>query len=174
MNQATQQYAAVWPATYPPGATDSLVSNEVIVIGLSARAAWVQLDDTVHWPTYCSNVTDIRFHDNPGPLPGMDTRSRFTTFGSPIEAQITKYVPLVDGQAARVAWHSWAEGDVIIHLDVIYVWLLRDLSNGHIRILTQESQTGVSTQELVRTSSNPMINGHQGWITGLTRAVRDA
>ena len=135
---------------------------------------WAQLNDTTRWPTYYSNVADIRFHDGSGPLLSMDARFRFTTFGFPIEAQITEYVPPVDGQAARVAWHGWAEGDATTRLDVIHAWLFEDLPGGRVRILTQESQIGVPAQELARTLPNPMINGHQEWITGLARAARDA
>ncbi len=136
MNQATQQRAIIWPAAYLPGTTDNFASNEIIVAGLSARAVWAQLNDTTRWPTYYSNVADIRFHDGSGPLLSMDARFRFTTFGFPIEAQITEYVPPVDGQAARVAWHGWAEGDATTRLDVIHAWLFEDLPGGRVRILT--------------------------------------
>lgn len=172
MKQSMQQSAIVWPEGYLPGTTDNFASNEIIVSGLTAKQIWAQLDDTNLWPTYYSNVADIHFHDGSGPTLSANARFRFSTFGFPIEAQITEYVPPVDGQAARVAWHGWAEGDATTRLDVIHAWLFEDLPGNRVRILTQESQIGVPAQELARTVPNPMINGHQEWITGLVKSAR--
>lgn len=172
MKQSMQQSAIVWPEAYLPGTTDNFASNEIIVSGLTAKQIWAQLDDTTRWPTYYSNVADIHFHDGSGPRLSANARFRFSTFGFPIEAQITEYVPPVDGQAARIAWHGWAEGDTTTRLDVIHAWLFEDLPGGRVRILTQESQIGVPAQELARTLPNPMINGHQEWISGLVKSAR--
>ncbi|BBT68739.1 SRPBCC domain-containing protein [Kluyvera sp. M-M157-B] len=172
MKQSMQQSAIVWPEGYLPGTTDNFASNEIIVSGLSAKDIWAQLDNTTLWPTYYSNVADIHFYDNNGPMLSANARFRFSTFGFPIEAQITEYVPPADGQAARIAWHGWAEGDATTRLDVIHAWLFEDLPGNRVRILTQESQIGVPAQELARTVPNPMINGHQEWITGLVKSAR--
>jgi hypothetical protein len=110
MKQSLQQSAIVWPEEYLPGTTDNFASNEIIVSGLTAAQIWAQLDDTTLWPGYYSNVADIHFHDGSGPTLSANARFSFSTFGFPIEAQITEYVPPVAGQAARVAWHGWAEG----------------------------------------------------------------
>ncbi|HCJ7327435.1 TPA: SRPBCC domain-containing protein, partial [Enterobacter hormaechei subsp. xiangfangensis] len=96
------------------------------------------------------------------------------TFGFPVEAQVTEYVPPVEGEAARIAWHGWVEGDANSRLDVIHAWLFEDLPGNRVRILTQESQKGVPAQELARTVPNPMINGHQEWIVGLANAALKA
>jgi hypothetical protein len=80
--------------------------------------------------------------------------------------------PPADGEAARIAWHGWVEGDENGRLDVIHAWLFEDLPGNRVRILTQESQKGVPAQELARTVPNPMINGHQAWIVGLANAAR--
>lgn len=168
-----KQSAILWPQDYLPGTTDNFASNEIIVAGLSAQAVWDQLNDTRLWPTYYSNAEDIRFHDGSGPLLSLSARFRFTTFGFPVEAQVTEYVPPVAGQAARIAWHGWVEGDANSRLDVIHAWLFDDLPGNRVRILTQESQRGVPAQELARAVPNPMINGHQEWITGLAQAARE-
>lgn len=168
-----KQSAILWPQDYLPGTTDNFASNEIIVAGLSAQAVWDQLNDTRLWPTYYSNADDIRFHDGSGPLLSLSARFRFTTFGFPVEAQVTEYVPPVAGQAARIAWHGWVEGDANSRLDVIHAWLFDDLPGNRVRILTQESQRGVPAQELARAVPNPMINGHQEWITGLAQAARE-
>lgn len=165
------QSAIIWPQEYLPGTTDNFASNEIIVAGLTAQAVWDQLNDTRLWPEYYSNAEDIRFHDGSGPLFSDGARFRFTTFGFPVEAQVTEYVPPVAGQAARIAWHGWVEGDASSRLDVIHAWLFEDLPGNRVRILTQESQKGVPAQELARTVPNPMINGHQEWIVGLAKAA---
>lgn len=167
-----KQSAIIWPGDYLPGTTDNFASNEIIVAGLTAREIWAQLNDTTLWPGYYSNAEDIRFHDGSGPLLNPNARFRFTTFGFPVEAQVTEYVPPVDGEAARIAWHGWTEGDANSRLDVIHAWLFEDLPGNRVRILTQESQKGVPAQELARTVPNPMINGHQEWIVGLANAAQ--
>lgn len=166
------QSAIVWPQDYLPGTTDNFASNEIIVAGLTAQEIWAQLNDTTLWPGYYSNAQDIRFHDGSGPLLSANARFRFTTFGFPVESQVTEYVPPVEGAAARIAWHGWVEGGASSRLDVIHAWLFEDLPGNRVRILTQESQKGVPAQELARTVPNPMINGHQAWIVGLADAAR--
>lgn len=89
MKQSLQQSAIVWPEEYLPGTTDNFASNEIIVSGLTAAQIWAQLDDTTLWPGYYSNVADIHFHDGSGPTLSANARFSFSTFGFPIEAQIT-------------------------------------------------------------------------------------
>ena len=167
-----KQSAILWPADYLPGTTDNFASNEIIVAGLTAQNVWAQLNDTTLWPSYYSNAEDIRFYDGSGPSLSAGARFGFTTFGFPVEAQVTEYVPPADGQAARIAWHGWVEGDASMRLDVIHAWLFEDLPGNRVRILTQESQKGVPAQELACTVPNPMINGHQEWIVGMANAAR--
>ena len=174
MNQPEMQSAIIWPQAYLPGTTDNFASNEIIVAGVSASEIWAQLNDTTRWPAYYSNAQDIRFHDNSGPLLSDGARFRFTTFGFPVEAEVTEYVPPVAGEAARIAWHGWVEGDAQNRLDVIHAWLFEDLPGGRVRILTQESQRGGPAREMASAVPNPMINGHQEWITGLADAARQA
>ncbi|MFR0690563.1 SRPBCC domain-containing protein [Enterobacterales bacterium AE_CKDN230030158-1A_HGKHYDSX7] len=161
-----------WPEGYLPGLTDNFASNEVIVAGLGAREVWPQLADTRAWPGYYGNVADIVFQDGSGPLLNLGARFAFKTFGFPIEAEVTEYVPPRDGEPGRVAWHGWAEGDSETRLDVHHAWLVQDLPGGRVRILTQETQNGKPAQELARTRPNPMINGHQDWLDGLVSASR--
>ncbi|MDH1011875.1 SRPBCC domain-containing protein [Pseudomonas nicosulfuronedens] len=161
-----------WPEGYLPGLTDNFASNEVIVAGLGAAEVWPQLADTRAWPTYYSNVAAIVFHDGSGPRLNLGARFAFKTFGFPIEAEVTEYVPPRDDEPGRVAWHGWAEGDSDTRLDVHHAWLIENLPGGRVRILTQETQVGKPAQELARTRPNPMINGHQEWLDGLVSASR--
>lgn len=59
-------------------------------------------------------------------------------------------------------------------LDALHAWLFEDLPGNRVRILTQESQTGVPAQQLASAVPNPMINAHQEWIVGLATAARNA
>lgn len=164
----------VWPAAYLPGTTDNYVSNDLIVAGLSAAQAWAALIDTRRWPGYYDNASDIRFHDGSGPLLNAGARFRFTTFGFPVEAEVVEFVPPAPGQAARIAWHGWVEGDAEHRLDVHHAWLFEDLPGSRVRLLTQETQIGAPARTLAATRPNPMLNAHQAWLDGLARAARPA
>ncbi|NUT74898.1 SRPBCC domain-containing protein [Pseudomonas sp. C1C7] len=164
----------IWPEDYLPGMTENFASNEIIVADLSAAQIWQQLNDTRAWPTYYSNASDIRFYDGGGPNLSEGARFRFTTFGFPVEAEVTEHVAPVAGEPARVAWHGWVEGDAETRLDVHHAWLFEDLVGGRVRILTQETQKGKPAEDLAKAKPNPMINGHQEWIEGLVAAARRA
>lgn len=157
----------IWPAAYLPGTTDNYVSNDVILPGLSAAQVWPGLNDTSAWPSYYGNASDIRFHDGSGPQLRLGARFRFTTFGFPVEAEVTEYLPPAAGQPARVAWHGWVEGDNAHRLDVHHAWLIEDLAGGRVRVLTQETQIGQPARNLAGTKPNPMLNAHQDWLDGL-------
>ena len=161
-----------WPEGYVPGFSDNFASNEIIVAGLSIADVWPYLNNTKAWPTYYSNASDIRFHNGPGPELSNGARFRFTTFGFPVEAEVTEHVPPVAGKPARVAWHGWVEGDAEHRLDVHHAWLIEDLPGGRVRILTQETQNGKPARDLAATTPNPMINGHQEWIIGLANSAK--
>lgn len=163
--------AIIWPEEYLPGTTDNYVSNEIIIAGLSVAEVWPMLNNTTAWPTYYSNASEIRFHDGTGPELSLGARFRFTTFGFPVEVEVTEYQPPVASQPARVAWHGWVEGDSEGRLDVHHAWLFEDLPGNRVRILTQETQNGKPAQELARTQPNPMLNAHQEWIDGLARSA---
>ncbi|WP_029014732.1 polyketide cyclase [Niveispirillum irakense] len=161
-----------WPDGYVPGFSDNFASNEIIVADLSAHQVWPALAKTTIWPRYYSNVSDIWFYDGQGPALALGTRFRFVTFGFSVEAEVVEYVEPVEGQPARLAWHGWVEGDAHRRLDVHHAWLIEDLSDGRVRILTQETQNGQPARELAAAIPNPMINGHQEWIVGMVTYAR--
>ena len=160
-----------WPHDYLPGLTDNFASNETIVKGLHAKEVLDCLVDTSLWPTYYSNASDIEFDNTPGTKLAADTRFRFKTFGFPIEAEITEFEAPQSGAPGRLAWHGWAEGDAAHRLDVIHAWLIEDLPEDRVRILTQESQKGAPAAELHKDPKDPMNIGHQEWIRGLAATV---
>jgi hypothetical protein len=164
-----------WPEGYLPGFTENFVSNEMIVAGLTAADVWPFLSHPNVWPTYYANSANIRFYNDKGPELAEDTHFYFETFGFPVEAQCTEFVAPKDGQPGRVAWHGWAgEEGTDERLDVHHAWLIEDLAQGRVRILTQETQKGKPAQALADSKPNPMINGHQDWLDGLVSAVREA
>lgn len=160
-----------WPEGYLPGTTDNFASNEIIVVGITAQDVFENLIDTSIWTTYYKNASDIEFYNTKGTKLEADTRFKFKTFGFPIEAEIVEFEPPTDGKPARLAWHGWAEGDAEHRLDVIHAWLLEDLSENRVRILTQESQKGKPAKDLFNTEPDIMNQGHQDWIKGLARTV---
>jgi len=166
------QNSIIWPIEYLPGTTDNFCSNEVIIAGLSAEEVWPYLSNPFAWPKYYVNSSNVAFTDEKEQSFSKDVRFHFKTFGFPVEAVIIEYIPPVAGEAARIAWHGWVEGDEETRLDVIHAWLIEDLPEGRVRILTQESQIGKPAQTLAQTKPNPMINGHQDWLDGLVIAAR--
>lgn len=164
----------IWPDAYLPGSTDNYVSNEIIVSGLSAEQVWPHLNQPFVWPSYYHNAADITFYNGGGPELNFGARFRFTTFGFPVEAEVTEHEPPTADQPGRVAWHGWVEGDAEHRLDVHHAWLIENLSGNRVRILTQETQIGGPAQELAATTPNPMLNAHQAWLDGLARRAREA
>lgn len=161
-----------WPEEYTPGFTENFVSNEVIVAGISAADIWHFLAAPSLWPTYYANSANIVFHDGKGPELEDGVRFYFETFGFPVESQCTEFVPPAAGRPGRVAWHGWAgETGTEGRLDVHHAWLIEDLPQGRVRILTQESQKGKPAADLAATRPNPMLNGHQEWLDGLVKAA---
>jgi len=77
-----------------------------------------------------------------------------------------------DGQAARLGWHGWQNGDAETQFDVYHAFLIEKLADGRVRLLTQESQIGKPAQDLANQTPNPMLNGHQSWLDGLVKAAK--
>jgi len=160
-----------WPEGYLPGKTDNYASNEIIVAGLTAEQVWPYISNTSEWSKYYSNASDIYFYNGSGSELFEGARFRFTTFGLIVEAEVTEYVPPVNGEPARVAWHGWCEGSEDEKLDVHHAWLFENLSGERVRILTQETQIGKPAKNMAVQKPNPMINAHQEWIEGLAKAA---
>ena len=160
-----------WPEGFVPGFTDNFCSNEVIIAGLTAEQVWPFLSTPARWPSYYGNCANPRIYDTDTDELTADDCFYFETFGFPVEAKVVEHVPPVKGQPARIAWHGWCgEGDQ--RLDVHHAWVIENLSENRVRILTQETQNGAPAKELAKTKPNPMINGHQDWLDGLVDAAK--
>lgn len=162
-----------WPKEYTPGTTDNFACNEMIISGITAEEIWPYLDNTSMWPKYYSNASDISFYNVEGPNLSLNARFRFNTFGFVVESEVLEYEPPINNKPARVAWHGWSGETEDTKLDVYHAWLIENLSENRVRILTQESQIGLPAKELASTRPNPMINGHQEWLDGLISATKE-
>lgn len=163
-----------WPEGYMPGFTDNFASNETIVRGLTAAEVFALLCDAGLWHTYYANASDVQFEAGAAGqslVLGPQTRFHFKTFGFPIEARVIEFEPPAEGHPGRLAWHGWAEGDAQHRLDVVHAWLIEDLPQGRVRILTQESQKGVPAKALHDSRPDVMNEGHQDWIRGLAETA---
>ena len=161
-----------WPSKYLPGTTDNYVSNEVIVKGLSSSQIWPLLADITKWESYYSNVAQITPPEL-GPQLKQGDKFSFSTFGfPPLQSEVFESVPPSDGKPGRLAWRAWQEGNEETDIDVYHAWIVEDLDQGRVRVLTQESQIGRPAAELATKKPNPMLNGHQDWLDGLVAAAR--
>ncbi len=162
-----------WPSDYEPGFTDNFASNEIIVAGFSAADAWNYLVSAYVWPKYYSNSSDVS-------LPEGETKLKagmqffFKTFGFPVNAEVTEFSEPTETEPGRISWHGWSgEPGAADRLDVIHAWLIENLPNGRVRILTQESQKGNPAKDLHNSHPNIMVNGHQDWLEGMEKAMRE-
>ncbi len=160
----------IWPEEYLPGTTDNFASNEVIVKDLTIADVWPLLARPAAWATYYGNCSDAAFKEDGHEELYAGAPFFFKTFGFPINAEVTEFVPENDG-VARLAWHGWAEGDADHRLDVIHAWLLEALPSNRLRILTQESQIGKPAAAMAGTCT--MIDGHQAWLNGMVKAAQE-
>lgn len=93
------------------------------------------------------------------------TRFRFDTFGFAVEAEVEECE--LNNKLLRLAWCGWNDASGDDYLEVYYAWLVEKLEGNRVRILTQESQSGLPVQDLARSNPNVMLNGHQAWLDGL-------
>ncbi|PSN70702.1 hypothetical protein BS50DRAFT_570225 [Corynespora cassiicola Philippines] len=166
----------IWPAKYLPGTTDNFVSNEAIALSVSATKIWSYLVNPTKWPTYYSNASQITPPDDSDTHDLIrSTKFSFSTFGfPPLACECTESVPpAANGQVGRLAWRAWQDSDKEEErLEVYHAWLIEDLEDGRVRVLTQESQIGVPARQLAETRPDPMLNGHQQWLDGLIKVAR--
>jgi len=162
-----------WPAKCLPGTTDNYVSNEVIVSDLTASEVWECLVDTSYWERHYANVSKIGLDSIVGSLLRQDVDFHFTTFVFPVIARVTEFVAPGREQPGRISWTGLIEGDEAGKLDVLHAWIIEDLPEGRVRVLTQESQIGQPAKDMAVARPNPMLNAHQDWIEGLVRFARE-
>lgn len=166
------QSAIIWPNGYVPAFCDNYVSNQIIIKGVRAIDVWKYLEDTQYWPKYYSNASKINLHNKSGSVLEFGTKFQFTTFGFLVESEVKEFEKPQNGKAGRIAWYGkWNEKGEEQKLEVHHAWIIEDLPNGTVRILTEETQNGKPAQEMAKTKPNPMLNAHQEWLDGLAKAA---
>jgi hypothetical protein len=169
------QNAIDWPDEYLPGTGDNLVSDEVIVKGVTVAGVWPYLVDASTGESYYDTVCDLSFPDGDGdgPVPADGVRFGFGTFGlPPLDARVVRFQAPGAGVPGRLSWTALQEGGPDERLDVLHAWLVEDLPGGRVRVLTRESRFGKPAADLAGQTPTPMLNGHETWLDGLLRAAR--
>jgi hypothetical protein len=168
----SKQSAIIWPLHFQPGTTDNFTSNEVIAQGINASQIWALLNNISKWQSYYPNCAQIT-PPSSGPMLEKGDTFHFSTFGFPVlESHVKESVPPGDGQAGRLAWSASLEGGKDDAVEVYHAWLVEDLPNDRVRILTQESQIGKPAAALAGKKPNTMLLGHQDWLDGLVAAAK--
>ncbi|KAL1605592.1 hypothetical protein SLS59_003394 [Nothophoma quercina] len=167
----SQQPSITFPVHYAPGTTDNFVSNETVAKGISAQQVWALLHDISKWESYYKNCAQITVPDE-GPQLEKGGVFKFSTFGfPPLTCTVRESVEPGKGprgSEGRLAWESKTpEG-----LEIYHAWLVQDLENDRVRILTQESQIGPVFKEWSEQRPNKMLLGHQDWLDGLVSKAR--
>lgn len=168
----SKQSAIIWPLRYQPGTTDNFTSNEAIASGITASQIWALLNDISQWQSYYPNCAQIT-PPSSGPNLNKGDVFKFSTFGFPVlDSHVKESVPPGRGQQGRLAWSAGLEGGEDESVDVYHAWLVEDLPNGRVRVLTQESQIGKPAAQLAGSKPNMMLLGHQDWLDGLVAKAR--
>ncbi|KAK9778533.1 hypothetical protein SCAR479_04555 [Seiridium cardinale] len=161
-----------WPEKYLPGTTANFVSNEVFVKNITAQQVWAFLADISKWESYYDNVGQIT-PPKSGPKLDKGDKFSFSTFGfPPLQSDVMESVAPGSKTPGRLAWRAWQDGNETEALDVYHAWIVEDMEWGVVRILTQESQIGKPAAELADKKPNPMLNGHQDWLDGLSKITK--
>lgn len=158
----------IWPERLLPGTTDNFVSNEVIARNLTAQQIWELLADISKWKTYYKNCDQITPPESGSYLKEGNV-FKFSTFGfPPLTCTVKESVVPKEGTAGRIAWYSATDDG----LEIYHAWIIEDVSNNRVRVLTQEVQNGPAVQKLASDKPNVMLMGHQDWLDGLVLAAR--
>ncbi|WRT70911.1 uncharacterized protein IL334_007910 [Kwoniella shivajii] len=172
MSSAT---SITWPSKYLPGLTDNFVSNEMIVKGITARQIWTLLADITKWESYYDNCSEIKAPPS-GPILAKGDEFSFSTFGfPPLPSTVAESIEPTSTRPGRLAWMAQsAKGTKEQEkIDVYHAWIIEDLDQDRVRILTQESQIGQPAKQLSIEKPNKMLNGHQDWLDGLIKSARE-
>lgn len=165
------QAAIIWPKEWLPGTTDNYVSNEIFAKNITASQIWALLADVSKWETYYENCSQITPPASGGLLKKGD-HFKFSTFGFPVlPCVVEESETPQDGRPGRLAWSVHIGEDEKTKVGAYHAWVVEDVEDDRVRILTQESQTGKPPAALSKVKPNKMLLGHQDWLEGLVNAV---
>lgn len=119
---------------------------------------------------YSSAALANPFSLRPGPFLHKSDVFKFSTFGfPPLTCTVEESeAPESNGRAGRIAWSSKTPDG----MEIYHAWLVEDLEEQRVRILTQESQIGKVFKEWEEQKPNKMLLGHQDWLDGLVTAAK--
>ena len=163
------QSAINWPSHFLPGTTDNFVSNERIAKDLTSTQIWALLANISKWESYYKNCAQITPPSSDGTFLHKGDVFKFSTFGfPPLTCTVEESEPPEsNGRAGRLAWSSKTPDG----LEIYHAWVVEDLEEQRVRILTQESQIGQIFKDWEEQKPNKMLLGHQDWLDGLITAA---
>lgn len=162
-NYYQPQKAINWPKEFLPGFTDNFGSNETYYKGLKAEEIWQFLEDISIWCKYYNAASDVKVIDQNNQKLKLGTKFTFKTFGYKMNCEVIEYQAPMGQMEGRIAWR--ASTDDKNSFECIHAWLIENMPDGRVRILTQESQKGTLAIDMAKT--NDLNNTHQNWIDSL-------
>jgi hypothetical protein len=158
-----------WPEGYLPGLTDNFISAETIVAGLSAEDVFPYLANAFMWHKYYDGASNVKVKgSDEAPVLKEGLGFTFSIIGFDVEAEVVEFVEPKGDKPGRVSWHGWVDGDADHRFDALHGFLFENLSEGRVRILTQESELGKPAAALAQQHPSPLLIGFQAWLDGMT------
>jgi uncharacterized protein YndB with AHSA1/START domain len=145
-----------WPSRLGPDRADAFVSNEIRIAAPPERAfAW--LAAAARWPEWYPNASAVRIEGGAATL-SAGARFSWRTFGVAVDSTVREFRP-----PEAIAWDGHA-----ILLEVYHAWLIRPDQDG-CRVLTEETQFGLSARVQALLMPRRMYRGHALWLERLKR-----
>lgn len=141
------QPAIVWPNDFQPAKAVKFISNEVIAKNTNAQQVWTALVTFPNW----NEESSVEETSLPRGLRKGDTfKSQFFSRAGLLNCTTREVVPPSGASNARLAWLGEID-DENVDLRVYHAWLIQDLGDGVVRILSQQSCVG-----------NSVVDGSEG------------
>jgi uncharacterized protein YndB with AHSA1/START domain len=144
-----------WPDRYSPARSPVHVINELTVAAWP-EAVWRVLIRAADWPSYYANASKVSIE---GGGRDLSAGARFTwkTFGVDLKTEVQEFEP-----NARIAWLARAP-----LLEAYHAWLIEPLAGGGCRVITEETQHGLTARAGRLIYPGRMEHWHQKWLEGL-------
>jgi Polyketide cyclase / dehydrase and lipid transport len=148
-----------WPDRYSPQNSPVHVVNK-LTMAAPAEVVWEVLVRAADWPSYYANASKVAVE---GGGSDLFAGAQFTwkTFGVDLRTQVQEYEP-----TARIAWLATAP-----LLEAYHAWLIEPLAGGGCRVITEETQHGLTARAGRLLYPGRMEHWHQKWLEGLAKRV---
>lgn len=148
-----------WPAEYDPNRCPVHVVN-TLEISASPADVWDHLIAAADWPTWYSNVSNVRIQDGSHKL-SLGVDFTWNASGVPVASTVKEFVP-----NQRLVWDGRGTG-----LHAYHAWLITPTPNG-CRVLSEETLRGMVARLFKLFTPNLIHNANQKWLEAL--AVRSS